>query len=86
VTNSDNSASQQPPTRPPTDTRRLRQRNERSLFWAVIAFLLVVGGSLIYVIYGRGAFIIGLACLLVGAGLLILLWLIVSIIAWWANR
>lgn len=72
--------------RPPTDYRRLRQRHDRNLLLAVIAFLLVVGGSLIYVIYGRGAFVVGLACLLAGVGLLLLLWLIVTVIGWWAER
>lgn len=84
MTNS--SPNQQPPTRPPTNYRRMRQRNDRSLFLAVIAFLLIVGGGLIYLIYGTGALFVGLACLLVGAGVLILLWLIMTAIDWWANR
>jgi protein-S-isoprenylcysteine O-methyltransferase Ste14 len=75
-----------PPTRAPTDYRRMRQRNDRSLFLAVVAFLLIVGGGLIYVIYGTGALVVGLACLLAGVGVLILLWLIITAIAWWANR
>ncbi len=74
------------PDRPPTDYRAMRRRNDRALFLAVIAVLLVVGGGLIYIIYGTGALITGLACLLFGVGILLLLWLIMSAIERWANR
>ncbi len=74
------------PNRPPTDTRAMRRRDERFLFMAVIAVLLIVGGGLIYVIYGTGALVIGMACLLFGVGLLLVLWLIVTGIERWANR
>lgn len=69
------------PVRPPTDYRAMRRRNDRALFLAVIAVLLVVGGGLIYIIYGTGALITGLACLLFGVGILLLLWLIMSAIS-----
>jgi len=74
------------PIRPPTDYRAMRRRDDRALFLAVIAVLLVVGGGLIYILYGTGALITGLACLLFGVGLLLLLWLIMSAIERWANR
>jgi protein-S-isoprenylcysteine O-methyltransferase Ste14 len=75
-----------PPARQPTDYRAQRRRDDRALFLAVIAVLLVVGGGLIFLIYGTGAFITGLACLLFGVGLLALLWLVVTGIERWANR
>jgi protein-S-isoprenylcysteine O-methyltransferase Ste14 len=75
-----------PPARQPTDTRAQRRRDDRALFLAVIAVLLVVGGGLIFLIYGAGAFITGLACLLFGVGLLALLWLVMTGIERWANR
>lgn len=74
------------PARPPTDTRARRRQDERALFVAVIALLLLAGGGLIWLIYGAGAFVTGLACLLLGVGLLALLWGIVSGIERWANR
>lgn len=74
------------PIRPPTDYRARRRQNERALFMAVIALLLLVGGGLIFLIYGADAFVVGLACLLMGVGLLALLWLIVSGLERWANR
>lgn len=79
----------QPPPqqeRAPTDYRRLRARQDRNLFLAVIAFLLLVGGGLILLIYGGGGLITGLACLLPGIGVMILLWLLLSAIEAWANR
>lgn len=72
--------------RPPTDYRAQRRRDDRALFLAVIGVLLVAGGGLIYLIYGAGAFVTGLACLLAGAGLLALLWLVISALERWANR
>lgn len=75
-----------PPARPPTDTRAQRRRDDRALFLAVILVLLLVGGGLIFLIYGPGALITGLACLLLGVGLLALLWLIMTGIERWANR
>lgn len=72
--------------RPPTDYRAMRRRNDRDLFLAVIGFLLIVGGGLIFLIYGSGALITGLACLLFGVGLLALLWLVLTLIERWANR
>ncbi len=74
------------PTRPPTDYRARRRRDDRALFLAVIAVLLAVGGGLIFLIYGGGAFVTGLLCLLVGVGVLTLLWLILGGIERWANR
>ena len=53
---------------------------------AVVAFLLIVGGGLIYLIYGAGALITGLACLLFGVGLLLLLWIILTATERWANQ
>jgi hypothetical protein len=64
----------------------MRAGQERNLLLAVIAFLLIVGGGLILLIYGRGGLITGLACLLPGVGLMILLWLLLSAIEVWANR
>lgn len=72
--------------RPPTDYRQLRRRHDRNLFLAVILFLVIVGGGLIYMIYGSGALVTGLACLVVGSGLMVALWLILSAIERWANR
>jgi hypothetical protein len=64
----------------PTNRRAQRRREQRRLLWAVIIFL-VVGGSVAIVLgYGSRAVVLGATCLLAGAGILGLLWLILLII------
>ena len=60
----------------PTDRRAQRRREQRRLFWVVAAFLVVAGGVTIAVVYGPSAAGLGAVCLLGGAGVLGLLWLI----------
>jgi len=48
--------------------------------WAVIAFLVVGGTITIALVYGVPAAALGLVCLLAGAGILGLLWLIMLLI------
>jgi len=63
----------------PTDRRAQRRREQRRLFWIVAAFLVVGGGVSIALVYGPRAAMLGLTCLLAGAGVLGLLWLILSL-------
>jgi fatty acid desaturase len=63
----------------PTDLRARRRREQRRLFWIVAIFLVVVGSVAIGVAYGPSAVPLGLTCLAVGAGLLGLLWLILTL-------
>jgi hypothetical protein len=72
--------------RPPTNYRRRRAQDQRNLFLIVVAFLLIAGTGLIYIIYGTAAAAIGLACLLVGVGVLGLLWFILTLIEGWVER
>jgi hypothetical protein len=74
------------PQRPPTDYRRDRRRTDRNLAWAVVIFLVGVGGTLIALIYGGGAAALGLVCLLAGAVLFGLVWLILTLMGRWAER
>jgi hypothetical protein len=64
----------------PTDLRARRASEQRRLFWIVVAFLTIVGGATIALVYGRSAAVLGLGCLLVGAGILGILWLILNVI------
>ena len=64
----------------PTDLRAQRRREQRRLFWIVAAFLVVGGTIAIALVYGPPAAALGLACLLAGAGVLGLLWLILLLI------
>ncbi len=75
----------QPSSRPPTDRRRERRRFDRNLFWAVVIFLVGVGGTLIALVFGLWQAAAGLVCLLAGAGIFGLLWLILSLMERWSR-
>jgi fatty acid desaturase len=66
--------------RKPTNRRAHRRREERRLLWAVLIFLVVGGGIAIALAYGSRAVVLGATCLLAGAAILGLLWLILLII------
>jgi len=70
----------------PTDARRARKRQERQLIVLVAAVLVVVGGGLIALIYGPGALITALPCLLAGAGAILFLYLLFLLAERWVNR
>ena len=60
----------------PTDLRKARRRSERALVIGVVVVLLVVGGILIGLIYGWQSIFTALLCLIPGAALFVLLWLL----------
>jgi hypothetical protein len=59
----------------PTNMRQYRKRSEWVLLGIIVLFLVVVGTVAIGLIYGWGAALTGLLCLLPGALVLVLLWL-----------
>ena len=78
--------SESPSPRPPTDYRAYHRKTDRNLAIAVVVMLVGVGGALIAFIYGGGAAILGIVCLLAGAGLFGLVWLILTLMERWADR
>ena len=74
-----------PAPRPPTDYRRYRRETERKLAIAVVLFLLLVGSGLITLIYQPVAGIIGFGCLLIGVGVIGLLWVLLTFIERWVS-
>jgi protein-S-isoprenylcysteine O-methyltransferase Ste14 len=74
-----------PESRPPTDYRRYRRATERKLAIAVVLFLLLVGSGLIAIIFSPGAGAIGFGCLLFGAGMIGLLWILLTLIERWVS-
>jgi hypothetical protein len=54
----------------PTNMRKYRRQSERQLVLIVIAFLVLVGGGLIGLIYGWIAMLSALPCLLGGAAII----------------
>ncbi len=75
-----------PPSRPPTDLRRERRRLDRNLAWAVIIFLVGVGGTLVALLFGVTQAMSALVCLFGGAGLFGLLWLILTLMERWSRE
>ena len=69
----------------PTDLRTYRRQTERRLTLAVVLFLVLVGGGLIGLIYGPGAALMGISCLLLGAGVIGLLFVILTLMERWAE-
>jgi len=71
---------------PQADTRALRRREDRQLAVVVMAFLVVVGGVAIGIVYGWQTAVLGAVWLLGGAAVIGLLWLILSLVERWAGR
>ena len=69
-----------------TDLRALRRREDRRLVFVIMAFLVVVGGLAIGVVYGGGTAGTGVICLVVGAAAFGSLWLILSLIERWLGH
>ena len=66
----------------PTDMREYRKKLERRLVVAVVIALLVVGSVVIGLVYGWQSILTGLICLVPGAAILGLLWLLLN----WLER
>jgi hypothetical protein len=74
-----------PDSRPPSDYRRYRRQTERNLVIAVVTVLVLVGSGLVLLIFGPGAGITSLICLLFGAAAIGGLWLLLSLIERWVG-
>lgn len=75
----------QPPDQP-TDYRRQRRQHDRALLLLVVVVLVGFGSGLIGLIWGPGAALTGGLCLGGGAGLIIGLWLLLSLIEKWVGE
>ena len=73
-------------SRPLIDLRAFRRKEDRRLVFVIMAFLIVVGGLAIGVVYGWTTAGTGVVCLVLGAGVFGLLWLILSLIERWLGR
>ena len=71
---------------PPTDTRKIKRTTDKQLLLLVVGTLLLVGGGLIFLIYGKWALATGLVCLIPGAGLILFLWGLLSLIERWVGE
>ncbi len=71
---------------PPTDYRKMRRATDRSLVILVIVVLVVLGTTLIGLIWGLPAAITGGLCLGGGAALIGGLWLLLSLVEKWVGE
>jgi hypothetical protein len=71
---------------PSTNMRRFRRESDRKFLYLVIFTLVVVGGGLIALIYGPGALLTALPCLLAGAALILVPWLALTVLEKWHDR
>jgi hypothetical protein len=74
------------PKRPPTGSDRIRKEAEGNYLLLILFTLVVVGGGLIALIYGPEALLTALPCLLGGAGLILVPWLLLTALERWRNR
>ena len=72
--------------RPLEDLRAFQRREDRRLVLVVMAFLVVVGGVAIGIVYGWSNAAAGVLCLIGGAAVLGLVWLILLLVERWARR
>jgi hypothetical protein len=64
----------------PTDMRAYRRQTERRLVIAVVCAFVLLGSVVIGLVYGWPSVLTGLLCLLPGAGIFLLLWIVLAII------
>jgi putative effector of murein hydrolase LrgA (UPF0299 family) len=68
------------------DPRRHWGQTQSRLLLGGFAILVVVGGGLVWLLYGRSAAITAVLCLLVAAGVLGLLWLFLTLLERWVKE
>lgn len=72
--------------RPLTNSRKIRQENERQFLKMVVFTLVVVGGLIIALIYGPASLLTSLPILLGGAELIAVPYLVLKGIEWLLKR
>lgn len=72
--------------KPSFDTGRHRRQTQSRLVIGGLLVMLGVGGGLVWLIYGGAAAVTAVACLLGGAGIFGLLWLILTLLELWVKE
>jgi len=68
------------------DPRRYARSQEVQLVAGFFVLLYLVGGALIWWFYGGPAAVLGITCITGGLIFFLLIYLLFSLIGWWANR
>lgn len=63
----------------PTDMRAYRRQTERRLVIAIVLMLVLIGSVVTGLVYGWPAVFTGLLCLLPGAGVFLVLWIVLTV-------
>lgn len=64
------------------DLRKYARQTSVQLAFGAILLLFLVGDGLIYFIYGKGAALMGLSCLLIGLAPLVIIVLLMLLLNW----
>lgn len=67
-------------------SERHRRQTQARLIFGGLVILVIVGGGLVWAVYGRAAALIAVSCLLTVAGLFGLLWLILTLLERWVKE
>jgi uncharacterized membrane protein len=67
-------------------SERHRHQTQARLIFGGLLILVIVGGGLVWAIYGRAAALTAVGCLLTVAGLFGLLWLILTLLERWVRE
>ena len=68
------------------DLRAYARKTNVRLFIGFFVVLVLIGGGLIWWVYGRAAAVSGAFCMLASASPLVLIWLALNIIEWVAKK
>lgn len=68
------------------DPRRHWGQTQARLIVGGLAVLIIVGGGLVWLLYGGSAAITAVLCLLVAAGVLGVLWLLLTLLERWVKE
>lgn len=68
------------------DLRRYARQTNTRLIVGGVLILFIVGDGLIFLIFGKNAAILGLACLLAGLSPLLLIWISLGLMDWLVKR
>jgi hypothetical protein len=69
----------------PTNYRKTRREQQKNRLLLVLFVLVVIGAGLIGLIWGVRLAVLGGICLLGGAGLIVGLWLLLSLLQKWVD-
>ena len=68
------------------DLRKYAKQTNIRLMVGGILLLMIIGGGLIWIFYGRNAAVFGLICLLIGLLPILIIWLFLYILDWFTKK